>query len=136
MSYVRTRQLGAESDLYPWKQPSADTLKMQAETNDMLKVAGYCPIPSSGLLEGSLCGARNFLNLHAKQLFGKDVSFPNPDNCTDHEEEWQNPIFGCFKPSSLPLSKNEWILIGGAASAVIAVYLLSKTVKPKRAVAA
>ncbi len=126
MSYAVTRSLG---DAFPWKGVSPDTLKLQADTNGVLRTAGYCPIPSSGLLDGNLCGARNLLTLHSKQLFGKDITYTNPDECQGHESEWVNPTPGCFKPGKLPLSKSEWILIGGAVSAVAVVYLMIKSVK-------
>jgi len=129
MSYVLSRSLGA-SDSFPWKEVSPETLKLQTETNAVLRTAGYCPIPSSGLLDGNLCGARNLLTLRSKQLFGKDVSYPNPEECVGHESEWSNPTAGCFQPGKLPLSKSEWILIGGAISAVAVVYLMVKGVAP------
>jgi hypothetical protein len=114
-------------------EQSADTLKLQGETNDLLKTAGYCPIPSTGFLDGNLCGARNLLALRSKDLFGKQISVPNPDECLGHESEWTNPIPGCFRKSRMPLSKKEWILIGGATSALVAVYLLVKNAGAKGA---
>lgn len=126
MSYrpIRRRALG--DDGMPWKESSQTTLQLQIETNKILKTAGYCPIPVSGFLEGSTCGARNFLTLKSTELFGKKVHYSLPEGCEGTESEWVNPVGGCFKPGNLPLSKKEWILIGGAVSTVLAAYLMVK----------
>lgn len=127
MSY-RIAQRGAlGDDGFPWKESSQETLRLQIDTNAVLKTAGYCPIPVSGMLEGSTCGARNFLTLKSADLFGKKMVFALPEDCTGREAEWSNPVHGCFKPGKLPLSKKEWILIGGAVSAVLAAYLMVTT---------
>lgn len=128
MSYRLARSLGdALGNDFPWKESSQDTLQLQLDTNETLKTAGYCPIPVTGFLEGSTCGARNFLTLKSKELFGKSMVFVVPDDCIGKEAEWQNPVPGCYKPGSLPFSKKEWILIGGGVSALLAVYLMMKT---------
>lgn len=124
MSY-HARSLGDDNPI-PWHEVSQDTLQLQASTNEALQAAGYCHIPSTGILDGTLCGARNFLTLNSVKLFGKTVNYPLPSDCAGHEAEWSNPVHGCFQRKGLPLSKSEWILIGGAASALLAVYLLVK----------
>lgn len=125
MSYHALRSLG-DSNPIPWHEASADTLQLQASTNEALQAAGYCHIPSTGILDGTLCGARNFLTLNSVKLFGKTVNYPLPSDCAGHEAEWSNPTHGCFQHKGLPFSKSEWILMGGAVSALLAVYLLVK----------
>ncbi len=140
------RSLGADAPQYPWHVFSKDTLQLQLVTNQELKAAGLCPVPSSGILDGATCGARNHLTIHSREYFGRDMLFNSPQVCDDpaHADELVVPTPGCFKPSPLPregqaiggsaLTKQEWILIGGALSAVLAVYLLSKTkATPRRA---
>lgn len=125
MSYHRLSSLGQNFGAkYPWHEASPDTLALQAETNASLKAAGYCPIPSTGILDGTLCGARNLMTIKSREMFGKSMVFNVPDECEGHEEEWSNPTAGCYKRTGIPLSKKEWILIGGAVSAVLAAWLM------------
>ncbi len=131
MSYRYARQLSALGDDFPWKSQSEATLQLQLDTNEKLKTAGYCPIPVSGFLEGTTCGARNFLTIKSRELFGKKIVFSIPEACEGNEAVWVNPTPGCYKPGSLPLSKKEWILVGGAVSTLLAVYLMMKTTGPK-----
>jgi len=134
MSYRPVRRLsGLGDDGLPWKESSQSTLQLQIATNDTLKTAGYCPIPVTGMLEGSTCGARNFLTLKSEELFGKKMVFTIPEACEGREAEWQNPVGGCYKPGKLPLSKKEWILVGGAVSAVLAAYLMVTTAANSKA---
>jgi hypothetical protein len=132
MSYRIQRRLHGLGDDFPWKAQSQETLQLQIETNEKLKTAGFCPIPVTGFLEGSTCGARNFLTLKSQELFGKQIGFSIPEDCTGREAEWQNPVGGCYKPGKLPFSKKEWILIGGAVSAVLAAYLMVSQAGPKK----
>lgn len=134
------RALGAEPS-FPWEQFSRDTLKLQEVTNQELRAAGYCPVPQSGLLDGATCGARSHLTVHSRELFDRDMLFTNPPACNPHSDQWVTPTKGCFAPSPLRpgqtigggvLTKQEWILLGGGAAAVLAVYLLIKNAAPKR----
>lgn len=120
---------------YPWHKFSQDTVELQKATNSSLKQAGYCPIPVSGMVDGSLCGARNHLTIHSRELFGRDMLFDSPTSCDDpaHADELSMPTFGCYKPSAFNpeeqqsgLTREHWILIGGALSAVIAVAVAIK----------
>ncbi|HEX3139411.1 MAG TPA: hypothetical protein VHQ87_05120 [Rhizobacter sp.] len=115
---------------YPWHVFSQDTLDLQIATNQALQAAGYCPVPVSGVLDGSLCGARALLTNHSREFFGVDMLFAKPPACNDpaHDSELSLPAAGCFKPTPLKpgqpigskLTKDEWILIGGAVSILVA----------------
>jgi hypothetical protein len=128
---------------YPWHTASRDTLSLQTVTNEALQAAGYCPIPSTGILDGSLCGARNHLTIHSREFFGNDMLFSNPPACEDpaHANELRVPTPGCFKPTPLKpgqaigskLSRDEWILIGGAFSLLVAGVIALKSSSAKRA---
>lgn len=122
---------------YPWHVFSHDTLELQAATNQALQAAGYCPIPSTGILDGSLCGARALLTNHSREFFGTDMLFAKPPACNDpaHDNELSLPMAGCFKPTPLKpgqpigtkLTREHWILIGGAASLLLAGVLALKS---------
>lgn len=122
---------------YPWHASSRDTLALQTVTNEALQAAGYCPIPSTGILDGSLCGARNHLTIHSREFFGNDMLFSNPPACEDpaNAGELRVPTPGCFKPTPLKpgqaigskLSRDEWILIGGAVSLLVAGVIALKS---------
>lgn len=146
MSYTRTlRSLGAtDAELnakYPWKQSSPDTLQLQIATNQALQAAGYCPVPVSGFLDGYTCGARNFLTVHSLEFFGNEMLFANPPACKLHPDELKPPTGGCFEPTDLKpgqkigtkLTREEWLLLGGAASVLLAGYLALKGHGAKRA---
>ena len=123
--------LGAASGQYPWHTFSEDTLKLQLATNQALQAAGICPVPSSGILDGATCGARNHLTVHSREYFGNDMLFSNPPACGEHPDELVMPTKGCFTPTELKpgqkigttLTTDEWILLGGAMSLVLAGYL-------------
>jgi len=122
---------------YPWHVFSRDTLALQTATNEALQAAGYCPIPSTGILDGSLCGARALLTNHSREFFGTDMLFAKPPACNDpaHDSELSLPTAGCFKPTPLKpgqpigtkVTRDEWILIGGAASLLIAGVIALKS---------
>ncbi len=122
---------------YPWHVFSRDTLALQATTNQSLQAAGYCPIPSTGILDGSLCGARNHLTIHSREFFGTDMLFDSPPSCDDpaNAGELRLPTAGCFKPTPLKpgqpigtkLTRQDWILIGGAVSLVVAGIIALKS---------
>src|SRR5512147_913999 len=78
---------------YPWHVFSQDTLELQVATNQALQAAGYCPIPSTGILDGSLCGARALLTNHSREFFGRDMLFAKPPACNDpaHDSELSLP---------------------------------------------
>jgi hypothetical protein len=150
MSYAVIRGMGVAEDQraalnakYPWHVFSRDTLDLQKATNQALQAAGYCPVPSSGILDGSLCGARNHLTVHSREFFGRDMLFDSPPACDDpaHAGELVMPTAGCFKPTQLDpdqkigttLTKGEWIIIGGAASILIAGFVALKGYGAKRA---
>lgn len=115
---------------FPWHKASQDTLKLQISTNETLKAAGYCPIPVTGMMDGSTCGARNHLTIHSRELFGTDMLFDSPTSCDDpaHASELSMPTKGCYAPSPLKpgepigqkVTKQNWIIIGGVVSVVIA----------------
>ena len=119
---------------YPWHVASKDTLALQTATNQSLQAAGYCPVPLTGILDGATCGARNHLTVHSREFFGQDMLFQNPPSCEDpaHANDLVTPTAGCFKPTPLQpgqkigtvLTKQDWILIGGAASVVLAAVLM------------
>jgi hypothetical protein len=138
------RSLGAVAAAqYPWHAFSQDTLDLQTVTNQALQAAGYCPVPSTGVLDGSLCGARNHLTVHSREFFGSDMLFANPPACKDpaHANELVQPTPGCFKPSPLKpgqkigtsLTREQWILIGGAASVLLAGFVALRNTGAKRA---
>lgn len=146
MSYTAFRRALGESEValnakYPWKQYSVDTLQLQKATNVALQAAGYCHIPASGVLEGFTCGARNFLTVHSREFFGNDMLFANPPACKLHPDELTPPTAGCFEPTELKpgqkigqkLTQQDWILIGGVASVLLAGYLALKGPGVKRA---
>ncbi len=122
---------------YPWHVASSDTLSLQQATNESLKAAGYCPVPVTGILDGSLCGARNHLTIHSREFFGNDMLFANPPACKDpaNANELVQPTAGCFKPTALEpgqkigskLTQGEWIIIGGVISVAIAAVVALKT---------
>ncbi len=122
---------------YPWHVFSRDTLTLQTATNQALQAAGYCPIPSTGILDGSLCGARALLTNHSREFFGADMLFAKPPACNDpaHDKELSLPAAGCFKPTPLQpgqaigskLTSDEWILIGGAVSLLLAGVIAMKS---------
>lgn len=132
----------AATTKYPWHAFSQDTLQLQLATNQALQAAGYCHVPASGILDGATCGARNHLTVHSREFFGQDMLFATPPACDDpaHADELQMPTKGCFEPSELrpgqkigsALTTQDWILIGGAASALLAGYLALKTSGAKR----
>lgn len=120
---------------YPWHAFSQDTLELQKVTNQSLQAAGYCPVPSSGVLDGSLCGARNHLTIHSREFFGQDMLFSNPPACKDpaHAAELRMPTPGCFSPTKLPdatipvdTGKNRLIIIGGGIASLLLVLALRK----------
>lgn len=127
------RSLGAAADAekYPWLRVSRDTLQLQIATNQALKAAGYCTIPETGILDGLLCGSRNHLTINSREFFGNDMLFDSPSACDEHPDELMRPIPGCFEPTPLKpgqkigttVTRNEWILIGGAASLVLAAFI-------------
>jgi hypothetical protein len=122
---------------YPWHVFSRDTLELQQATNQSLQAAGYCPIPSTGILDGSLCGARALLTNHSREFFGTDMLFAKPPACNDpaHDSELSLPAAGCFKPTPLQpgqpigtkLTRQDWILIGGAVSLMVAGVIALKS---------
>ena len=134
--------LGAASAKYPWHTFSQDTLQLQIATNQALQAAGFCPVPSSGILDGATCGARNHLTVHSREYFGNDMLFATPPACDDpaNADELVLPTKGCFEPTELKpgqkigttITKDEWILIGGAMSLVLAGYLALKYSGAKR----
>ncbi len=138
-----TQTRAALNAKYPWHTVSRDTLSLQAVTNEALQAAGYCPIPSTGILDGSLCGARNHLTIHSQEFFGNDMLFANPPACADpaNASELRVPTPGCFKPTPLKpgqaigtkLGRDEWILIGGAVSILVAGVIALKSSGAKRA---
>jgi len=130
-----------EAQIYPWHKFSRDTLELQRYTNQALQAAGLCPVPMSGVLDGATCGARNHLNIHAKEYFGEDYRFFPPLTCRsdDPTDPLSKPTAGCFQPTGkqglLKLTgesenpeqtRRNWILMGGALSAVLAAVLLVK----------
>ncbi len=135
--------LGATSTKYPWHSFSQDTLELQLATNQALQAAGYCHVPASGVLDGATCGARSFLTIHSRELFGSDMSFGLPPACREHEgfdrttgqftdpDPPTRPVKGCFEPTELKpdqkigtkLTNDDWILVGGVASILLAGYL-------------
>ena len=126
--------------MYPWHTFSQDTLELQIATNQALQAAGLCHVPASGILDGSTCGARNHLTIHSREYFGADMLFSNPPACAEHPEELSRPVKGCFEPTELKpgqkigtkLTSDDWILIGGVASALLAGYLAFKNSGAKR----
>jgi hypothetical protein len=128
---------------YPWHVFSKDTLQLQLATNQALQSAGYCPVPDSGILDGATCGARNHLTIHSREFFGNDMLFANPPACKDpaNANELLVPTNGCFKPTPLQpgqaigskLTHEDWILIGGAVSVLVAGFIAIKTSGAKRA---
>ena len=125
--------LGDASAKYPWHTFSQDTLELQLATNQALQAAGFCHIPASGILDGITCGARNHLTVHSREYFGNDMLFATPPACSDpaHADELQMPWKGCFEPTDLKpgqkigtkLTSEDWILVGGAFSLLLAGYL-------------
>lgn len=121
---------------YPWHTFSSATLDLQKATNQSLQAAGYCPVPSSGMLDGSLCGARNHLTIHSREFFGQDMLFSNPPACSDpaNAGELRMPTPGCFTPSKLPSApaaaaggstQREMIIIGGGVASVLLIMVLA-----------
>jgi len=130
----RKRGLGAVDDSvkYPWLRVSQDTLELQNATNQALQAAGFCHIPPTGILDGRLCGARNHLTVKSREFFGNDMLFSSPSECEKHPDELMLPIPGCFEPTELKpgqkigttLTREDWILVGGALAATVAAYLM------------
>lgn len=128
---------------YPWHAASRDTLALQQATNESLKAAGYCPVPVTGILDGSLCGARNHLTIHSREFFGADMLFANPPACKDpaNAGELVQPTSGCFKPAPLKpdqkigstFSRSEWIMIGGVLSVALVGFVALKSSSAKGA---
>lgn len=118
---------------YPWHKYSIHTLELQKATNQALQAAGFCPVPSSGVLDGPTCGARNHLTVHSREYFGRDMLFDTPTECDkpEHADELMVPLPGCFTPSELKpdqkigtvLTRNDWIAVGGAVSLLVGAYL-------------
>ena len=138
------RSLGAVAAAsYPWHAFSQDTLNLQQVTNQALQAAGYCPVPSTGILDGSLCGARNHLTINSREFFGNDMLFDNPPACKDpaHANELVQPTAGCFKPTSLKpdqkigttVTREQWIMIGGAISVLLAGFVALRSSGAKSA---
>jgi len=130
------RSLGAVSvdTKYPWGKSSRDTLALQLATNQALQAAGYCPVPSSGILDGVTCGARNHLTINSREFFGADMLFANPPACAAHPDDLIRPTPGCFEPTGneglmkltgqrTPEQSRNWLLIGGTLGAALAVFL-------------
>jgi len=130
------RAMGAvdNSAQYPWLRVSSDTRQLQIATNQALRAAGFCLLPETGILDGGLCGARSHLTIHSQEYFGNDIVFTRPSECLKHADEQWMPIPGCFTPTELKagqkigttLTSNEWIVLGGAASLVLAVVIAAK----------
>jgi hypothetical protein len=120
---------------HPWGSFSKDTLALQLATNQALQAAGFCPVPSSGILDGATCGARSSLTIHSREHFGRDMVFARPPACLQHDDEQIRPTPGCFEPTgeeglmkltgqTTPEQSRNWILIGGTLAAALAVALV------------
>lgn len=102
----------ASAQRFPWHAFSKDTVKLQKLTNAALQAAGYCPVPTSGVLDAATCRARDFLGIRVREFFGTEgeqlwlaghFNFDNPPTCRldDPSDMPTTPTPGCFEPTGL-----------------------------------
>jgi hypothetical protein len=111
---------------YPWGTYSAETLRIQKETNTALALKGFCPIVADGKLGPATCGAR-------KALSDLGLSFPVPSTCQKFTAPTKPPCPGgapgpVFEPgkgittaSMLPGAGPDWTMIAAFGVGAVAV---------------
>ena len=157
-SGARGRAVGAVAtdSRFPWHARSDNTLRLQKDVNAVLRAAGYCPVPTSGVLDAATCRAVDFVSIRMYEFFGQEGwdlyvdslqdRLRKPSSCRfdDPSDPPTAPVPGCFQPTGIEGLKKltgakaatetptNWILVGGAASCILAAFVAFRYSRAKK----